>query len=296
MNFALFARTRQRRAEQALRRVLAEAAVPAGVLPEAMRYGVLGGGKRLRPLLAYAGAEALGADLSCADIPACAVELVHSYSLIHDDLPAMDDDALRRGRATCHIVYGEAMAILAGDALQTLAFELLAESQRLAVGHRTRLRMIGLLARAAGGRGMVAGQSLDFSAVGASLDEAALARMHGLKTGALIRASVLLGALSSNIAGEAELRTLERYADCLGLAFQVQDDILDVSGDTRTLGKQQGRDQALNKPTYTSLLGLEGARTKAASLCEEALAALEPFGAAAEGLRELARYVVRRDH
>lgn len=282
------------RIEKILKRQLSSAGVSSRPLRQAMVYGVLGGGKRLRPVLAYASAEAMGGTPEAADIPACALEMIHAYSLIHDDLPAMDDDALRRGKPTCHKVYGEAMAILAGDALQSLAFELLAGSPELAVSHRTRLRMIGILSRAAGRHGMVGGQALDLAAVGTAQEEATLSHIHGLKTGALIRASVLLGGLSTNLATNSRMAALERYARCVGLAFQVQDDILDVTGDTGTLGKERGRDNLLNKPTYVSLLGLEGAVDKARELSEEAVAALEPLGSRGAPLRQLAQYVIQR--
>jgi len=294
MNFGRYAEARRQHLEEVLRRQLLGARVPSRRLQDAMAYSALGGGKPLRAILAFAAAEALETDFARADIAACAVELVHAYSLIHDDLPAMDDDSLRRGRPTCHIAFDEATAILAGDALQALAFELLAASPLLSVGHGVRLEMIRALARAAGWQGMVSGQSLDFSASGSHLDEPALVDMHRLKTGALIRASVRLGALATGRARNAELEALDRYAAAIGLAFQIQDDILDVTSDTGTLGKEQGRDQRLAKPTYTSMLGLEGSVRRAAGLSREAAEALGDFGPAAEPLRELAAYVVRR--
>ncbi|MAM71477.1 MAG: (2E,6E)-farnesyl diphosphate synthase [Gammaproteobacteria bacterium] len=265
-------------------------------LDQAMHYAVMNGGKRLRPVLAYASAEALGAEADCADIPACVVELIHAYSLIHDDLPAMDDDALRRGNPTCHIEYDEATAILAGDALQSLAFELLSEHSSLQVADRLRVEMIVTLSRAIGRSGMAGGQTIDFFETGQVMTETDLAIMHGLKTGALIKASVRLGALSTGHAERAQLDALDNYASALGLAFQVQDDILDVEGDTAILGKQQGKDEALGKVTYPSILGLEAARDKARQLCEEAIAALEKFDAAAQPLRDLAAYVVHRSY
>lgn len=265
-------------------------------LQSAMSYAVLSGGKRLRPLLAFASAEAVGGSMESANIPACAVELVHAYSLIHDDLPAMDDDALRRGLPTCHIAYDEATAILAGDALQGLAFELLAESELLSVGNGTRLKMITTLSKAIGWEGMVAGQSIDFNASGSNMNELQLAQMHSLKTGALISASVQLGALSSNIASSQNLQDLKTFSACIGLAFQVKDDILDVESDTQTLGKQQGKDASLNKPTYPSMLGLEGARNKTHELLDEGVAALDAFGAKAESLVGIARYIIQRNY
>ena len=266
------------------------------LLQDAMTYAVMNGGKRLRPVLAYASAEALGVDYSRADIAACAVELVHTYSLIHDDLPAMDDDALRRGVLTCHLKFGEATAILAGDGLQSFAFELLAGSAELNVSNETRLQMLSLLSKAIGATGMVAGQSLDLQASSVNNNEAALETLHSLKTGALITASVQLGALSSGQVNPQQLEHLTRYARLIGHAFQVQDDILDVESTTETLGKQQGKDQELGKATYPVLLGLEGARLKAQSLCDEANSALDDFGKSAQRLRDIALYVIQRNH
>ncbi|MDT8399273.1 MAG: (2E,6E)-farnesyl diphosphate synthase [Pseudomonadales bacterium] len=294
MNIQEFIRNHQQRVESALKTQFANCVVSAPFLHEVMEYGVFNGGKRIRPVLAYAGARALGSEPHCADIAACALECVHSYSLIHDDLPAMDDDDLRRGKPTCHKAFDEASAILAGDALQTLAFELLADSDLLRVSDRNRIRMISVLGRAIGASGMVGGQSLDFIAAGTQLDEAGLEQMHSLKTGALINASVLLGALSTDAASAEDLASLHEYARHIGLAFQVKDDILDVQSDTQTLGKQQGRDQVLNKPTYTSMLGIEGAIAKAEELYRRALAALEPFGDRADALAGLADFIVHR--
>ncbi len=263
-------------------------------LYQAMRYSVVNGGKRVRPLLAYAACEALGGDPARADGAACAVELIHAYSLVHDDLPAMDDDDLRRGQPTTHIAFDEACAILAGDGLQALAFEVLAEARLNPQDAETRLAMVTALARAAGSAGMVGGQAIDLEAVGRRIDQAALETMHRHKTGALIEASVRLGALASGQADAERLEALARYAGAIGLAFQVQDDILDVESDTATLGKTQGKDQAHDKPTYPALLGLEAAKTYAMALRDQALAALEGFGEGAEPLRELARYIVER--
>lgn len=285
---------RQQRSEQVLRRVLRAPAVPPR-LADAMAYAVLGGGKRLRPLLAYASAEALGADAAQADIPAAAIELIHAYSLIHDDLPAMDDDVLRRGRPTCHVAFDEATAILAGDALQALAFELLAVSRELACGDRIRLQMLAELARASGRQGMVGGQAIDIAAAGSQLDERSLGHMHRLKTGALITASVMLGALSSNVASPAQLDTLRRFADLAGLAFQIRDDILDVVATTAVSGKQQGKDARLNKPTYSSLLGLDGAQQRLQATMEQALATLQTLDGDSTTLAELTRYIVERE-
>ncbi|AXY43670.1 geranyl transferase [Halomonas sp. JS92-SW72] len=265
------------------------AAVPR--LDAAMRHGVLVGGKRLRPVLVYAAGRALGAADDALDAPAMAIELVHAYSLVHDDLPAMDDDDLRRGQPTVHKAYDEATAILAGDALQALAFEVLARST-----HPRLAAMLVTLAEAAGRDGMVAGQALDLAAVGGHPDVAALATMHGHKTGALIRAAVRLGGLVAVAETDPRLAALEDYARAIGLAFQIHDDVLDVTGDTATLGKASGADAARDKPTYPSLLGLEGARARAGELVEEAVAALAPLGEGAIPLKALARYMIERDH
>lgn len=262
----------------------------------AMRYSVVNGGKRVRPLLAYAACEALGGEAERADGAACAVELIHAYSLVHDDLPAMDDDDLRRGQPTTHIAYDEACAILAGDGLQALAFEVIGNAQLNPQDPKTRLDMLMLLARAAGSAGMVGGQAIDLESVGRKIDQAALETMHRHKTGALIEASVQLGALASGRANADALEALRRYAEAVGLAFQVQDDILDVESDTATLGKTQGKDQAHDKPTYPALLGLDAAKAYALALRDQALAALEGFGDSAEPLRALARYIVDRRH
>ncbi|MES3008495.1 MAG: farnesyl diphosphate synthase [Pseudomonadota bacterium] len=284
----------QQRIQTALRDHLEALPARAIGLRNAMQYASLQGGKRVRPLLVYAAAQALGEELANADAAACAVELVHCYSLVHDDLPAMDDDALRRGMPTVHIAFNEATAILAGDALLSLAFRLLSDPHSTTVSDGTRLRMINLLAAASGYEGMVAGQSIDFDAMGRSLTLQELENMHSLKTGALISASVQLGALCTERATAAQLAALQHYSRCIGLAFQVQDDILDVISDTATLGKTQGADQALNKPTYVSLLGLEGATRKARELCETAVAALQDFDTGADALRQIALYIVER--
>jgi len=263
-------------------------------LHEAMRYAVLGSGKRLRPVLVYATGDALGVAADALDPAACAVELIHAYSLVHDDLPAMDDDDLRRGTPTCHRRFDEATAILAGDALQALAFDLLTNDVTAApVPAATRARMTATLAQAAGSAGMAGGQAFDLAASGGTLSLAELERMHRFKTGALICASIQLAAL----AGDAEpaLRErLERYGAAIGLAFQIVDDILDVTADTETLGKTQGADIERGKPTYPALLGLDGARRHATERRDEALAALEGLPAAYDALRELATFVVDR--
>ncbi|MDH1212966.1 polyprenyl synthetase family protein [Pseudomonas chengduensis] len=263
-------------------------------LYQAMRYSVMNGGKRVRPLLVYAACEALEGDIERADGAACAVELIHAYSLVHDDLPAMDDDDLRRGQPTTHKAFDEASAILAGDALQSLAFGVLVDRRRNPQNAETRLQMIELLSQAAGPAGMVGGQAIDLGSVGLQLDKQALEVMHRHKTGALIEASVALGALASGNTDELACKALLHYARAIGLAFQVQDDILDVESDTATLGKTQGKDEAHDKPTYPALLGLDAAKDYALELRDQALHVLRPFGNSAEPLRELARYIVER--
>ncbi|MCP1314185.1 farnesyl diphosphate synthase [Halomonas sp. 707D7] len=260
-------------------------------LEQAMHHGLLVGGKRLRPLLVYLSGRALGASDESLDAPAAAIELIHAYSLIHDDLPAMDDDDLRRGQPTVHKAYDEATAILAGDALQALAFEVLAKA-----GHPRLGALVTTLAVASGRQGMVAGQALDLAAVGGLPDVAALAHMHAHKTGALIEAAVRMGGLVAVEEDDPRLTALARYARAVGLAFQIHDDVLDVTGDTATLGKTSGADAARAKPTYSSLLGLEGARAKARELTDEAIAALTPLGEGAAPLIDLARYMIERDH
>ncbi|HEY7885938.1 MAG TPA: farnesyl diphosphate synthase [Cellvibrionaceae bacterium] len=268
---------------------------PGSRLQEAMNYSLTNGGKRVRPLLVYASFQAVAGHTRHPglDAVAAAVEAIHAYSLIHDDLPAMDDDALRRGQPTCHIAFGEALAILAGDALQSLAFELL--SSAAAASADTRLQMIRHLSQAAGAKGMVAGQAIDLNAVATLPDLAALENMHRCKTGALIDASCALGAALAGADGD-QLHQLTQYSRALGLAFQVQDDILDVITDTATLGKQQGADIARHKPTYVSLLGLDQAQSLAQQLCRDAEQALESFAIKAQPLQQLARYVVERTH
>ena len=272
---------------------------PADKRPErlhsAMRYAVLGGGKRMRPLLIYATGETLGLSPDKLDGPAAAVEIIHAYSLIHDDLPAMDDDALRRGRPTCHIAYDEATAILAGDALQVLAFSILTEDKAMTVSPAVRVEMLRTVANASGSAGMAGGQAIDLAAEGKTLDLAELELMHIYKTGALIRASVLLAAQSAAGLAAEKLTALDRYAKCVGLAFQIRDDILDVEGETEKLGKQAGADSARHKPTYPSILGLERSRHRAMELKADAEAAVAGFGEAAEPLLWLAHYIVERD-
>lgn len=267
----------------------------APYLADAMRYAVMIGGKRLRPVLAYAAAEALGAPPAHADDAASALEVLHSYSLVHDDLPAMDDDELRRGQPTCHIAFGEATAILAGDALQCLAFEILSGSELASMTATTKLAMIHTLATASGTHGMAGGQALDLDAEGKSLSLEQLETIHRLKTGHLIRAAVKMGALTAN-ADASTLQALDRYADAVGLAFQVHDDILDVVGDTAVLGKKQGADEALAKATYPKILGLEAAKALALQLRDQALEAIAGFDERAAPLRAIADYIVTRNH
>jgi geranylgeranyl pyrophosphate synthase len=282
------------RVNAALERWLPSADAAPQRLHAAMRYAVLGSGKRLRPALVYATGGALSAPPERLDAPACAVELIHAYSLVHDDLPAMDDDDLRRGAPTCHRQFDEATAILAGDALQSLAFELITtEPGAAALPIAARGRLAATLARAAGAAGMAGGQALDLAACGRQLGLQALEDMHRHKTGALIRASVLLGAQAAE-ADASMLEPLGGYGEAIGLAFQIVDDVLDVTADTETLGKTQGSDAERGKPTYPALLGLEGARRHAAERRDEALAALEGTGTAFDPLRNLAWFVVER--
>ncbi|MCI0667500.1 MAG: (2E,6E)-farnesyl diphosphate synthase [Methylococcaceae bacterium] len=263
-------------------------------LHEAMRYSVFNGGKRMRPILTYGTGQALNVDLSLLNGPACAVELIHAYSLVHDDLPAMDDDELRRGKPTCHVAYDEATAILAGDALQTLAFQVLASDPSLPVAAGTRIDMINILVEASGSHGMVGGQAIDLDSVGTRLDLPSLENMHIHKTGALIRASVCLASRVVEGVDADTVNRLDHYAKCIGLSFQIQDDILDEESDTQTLGKTQGKDRNHNKPTYPGLLGMSGAKRKALDLNEEALDSLSVFGGRAEILRAISVYIIQR--
>lgn len=286
----------QNRVEKAL-----DARLPGGnILPKklhhAMRYTVLDGGKRMRPMLTYCTGKALGLSPDTLDGPACAVEFIHVYSLIHDDLPAMDDDNLRRGKATCHVAYDEATAILTGDALQALAFEVLANDPSIKVNSASRLKMITTLTKASGSQGMVGGQAIDLESVGTELSLPELENMHIHKTGALIRASVNMAALAKPNIDPVIAKKLDHYAKCIGLSFQVKDDILDEESDTATLGKTQGKDQDNDKPTYPALLGLAGAKQKAQDLHEQAVESLSSFGAEADLLRDLSLYIIQRDH
>ncbi len=260
-----------------------------------MRYAVLSGGKRVRPVLVYATGQALGVDLDHLNGPACAVELIHAYSLVHDDLPSMDDDDLRRGQPTCHKRFDEATAILTGDALQTLAFKVLCQDQSMEVDIQARTQMLDNLAIASGSRGMAGGQAMDLDSVGKELTLIELENMHIHKTGALILASVRMGYLAAPDATPDQISGLDQYAKRIGLAFQVKDDILDIEGDTETLGKTKGKDQANNKPTYPSLLGLQGARDLLNQLHLESIESLDVFDDKADHLRWLADYIVSRN-
>ena len=284
----------QQRIEQVLDRCLSLPDSGTARLREGMRYSVLGGGKRLRPVLVYTTGQCLGAPLEQLDIPAAAVELVHVYSLVHDDLPAMDDDDLRRGRATCHRAFDEATAILVGDALQALAFDVLSHDASGAIAPAARLKMIRILAYASGTSGMAGGQAIDLASVGHTLAALEVENMHRRKTGALIQCSVLLGATAAGLSVGPELDALTRFGADIGLAFQIQDDILDVEGETAVLGKSAGADIARNKPTYPSTVGLDAARVRARELCDTAISALAPLGKRADALTELARFVVSR--
>ena len=284
----------QARIEGVLDRALALPDPGTERLREAMRYSVLGAGKRLRPTLVYLTGESLGAALENLDAPAAAVELIHVYSLVHDDLPAMDDDDLRRGRPTCHKAFDEGTAVLVGDALQALAFAVLANEPLRGSTAQARLQMIRVLARATGTGGMAGGQAIDLAAVGRVLSVAGIEDMHRRKTGALIECSVLLGALAAGVAAGAELACLERFGAEVGLAFQIQDDILDVEGDPVLLGKSTGADAAHAKPTYPSTAGLAAAKRRADELRDAAVASLAPLGERAAALAQLADFVVNR--
>lgn len=284
----------QARIETVLDDVLPPATIHPQGLHKAMRYSALDGGKRMRPLLVYAAGKALGVSDDVLDIPAAAIELIHVYSLVHDDLPAMDDDDLRRGKPTCHKAFDEATAILVGDGLQALAFQILAAHPRQQVTPAQRLHMIEQLSTAAGSRGMVGGQAIDLAAVGCELSEIELENMHIHKTGALIRSSVLLAAYCMDVMDANRLQQLDHFAKCIGLAFQVQDDILDVESDTQTLGKTRGADAAADKPTYPSIIGMPAAKAKLQDLYDEAMQALVSFGESANLLREIAEFTVKR--
>ena len=285
----------QHRVTQQLQQRLQHQSIQSS-LQQAMRYSLFNGGKRIRPALVYLVNNALQGQLSDADAAACAIEAVHSYSLVHDDLPAMDDDDLRRGQPTCHVRFDEASAILAGDALQCIAFQWLS-CQENDLTAQQQLQMISVLAVASGDMGMVAGQAFDLAHVDQPLNLVQLESMHRCKTGALINAAIQLGILSANSEISTQRKqSLHEYGDAIGLAFQVQDDILDITGDTVTLGKPQGSDAQANKPTYPALLGLEGARAKLQQLLQQALDATECLGQQGTALRQLANYIVERNH
>jgi farnesyl diphosphate synthase len=286
LTFEAWSGEHRQRIEARLARVLPGDDSAAPRLAQAMRYAVLGGGKRVRPLLAYAASEISGADIDRVDAAAVAVELVHAYSLVHDDLPCMDDDDLRRGRPTCHVAFDVATALLAGDALQSLAFAVLGDAADASA--------CTLLATAAGQPGMAGGQQLDIDATGRTLDVEALTQMHALKTGALIRAAVHLGARCGTPLDATETRALDRYASAAGLAFQVGDDILDVAGSAATLGKTAGKDAVQHKVTFVTLLGVDEAQRRLHALHDDARAALAPFGARGRRLREIADWIVLR--
>jgi geranylgeranyl pyrophosphate synthase len=289
-----WAQQRRARIESALEKALSKQEQPTSKrLEEAMRYSTLDGGKRLRALLVYATGEAFGVDVKDLDAAACAVEMIHAYSLVHDDMPIMDDDDLRRGKPTCHKAFDDATALLVGDSLQTRAFEILTDSDLTAT---QQIKMVKVLAKASGVYGMAGGQAIDLESVGKTVDLTHLQTMHELKTGALIRASVALGALAYNNISQQQLDKLDSYAHSIGLAFQVQDDVLDVTADTETLGKAQGADIALNKPTYPALMGLEQAKQKAQDLISIAHQQLQSFEQDTSVLAKLADFVIERSH
>jgi farnesyl diphosphate synthase len=292
-DFQSWAAARQSRIEQALLKVLPAADISPQRLHHAMRYAVLGNGKRVRPLLAFAAGELAEADVERVAMAGCAIEMIHAYSLVHDDLPCMDDDVLRRGKPTCHVEYDEPTALLVGDALQSLAFQLLGE-YRLNDDAAAQLEMIKLVASAAGSRGMAGGQAIDLESVGKTLSVPELEFMHIHKTGALIRASAVLGARCGNALGAAELSQVDTYAKLVGLAFQVVDDVLDAESPTATLGKTAGKDAEHNKPTYVSAMGVSRSKAFAEELREQALHALAGFGGRASRLAQLADFIVLR--
>ena len=294
IDFPAWLAATQAQAETAVERYLPTTSTGQDTLHEAMSYVSVGGGKRFRPLLVAAAARLGAADAEALSQAMAAIEYVHVYSLVHDDMPEMDNDSLRRGKPTCHVQYDQATALLVGDALQTLAFDVLSRPVNLPAAQQ--LQRVQVLARASGSEGMAGGQGIDLANVGKDLSLAQLQHMHGLKTGALIRAAVALGGLSCSDVSASLLADLDVYADKLGLAFQVIDDVLDCEQDTATLGKTAGKDEEANKPTYVKLLGLDGARTQAISLAEEAKAAVATYGDAAAALLGLADYVIKRNH
>lgn len=293
-DFAQWSLNRQRLVEARLQDILPATEILPTRLHAAMRYAALGGGKRIRPLLACAAGELVDAALERTVIAGAAVELIHAYSLVHDDLPCMDDDVLRRGKPTCHVEYDEATALLVGDALQSLAFQVLAE-YRLADDPAAQIEMVKILAAATGSRGMAGGQAIDLDAVGKQLSVPELELMHIHKTGAIIRASLQLGIRCGKRMAEVDHKRVDHFAKCVGLAFQVVDDVLDTESDTATLGKTAGKDARSDKPTYVSALGVAGSRALALELREDALRSLEAFGERATRLRELADFIVMRE-
>ena len=293
-DFSTWSRETATQVEAALAELLPAPRVAPSRLHDAMRYSTLGGGKRIRAMLVHGAGAVTEASADRLRVAACAVEMIHAYSLIHDDLPCMDDDVLRRGKPTCHVEFDEATALLAGDALQSLAFQLMSE-YKLADDSALQLKMIQLFAAAGGSRGMAGGQAIDLEAVGKTLSIPELEFMHILKTGALIRASVLLGAHCGRALPQSDLDRLDRYAKCVGLAFQVVDDILDEEGDAATLGKTAGKDKANSKPTYTSLMELPEAKRFAEDLLAQSLEAISAFGPGALRLREIADFIVHRE-
>lgn len=291
MNFSDYLKAQQIRSQQTLENFLPSADSEPQCLHEAMRYAVLNGGKRIRPLLVYASGEIFNADKEILNHAAAAVEMIHCYSLVHDDLPAMDNDDLRRGKPTCHKAYDEATAILVGDALQALAFETLT---KCSANLNIQLKMLQILTQAAGSRGMTGGQAIDLAAIGKKLNLTQLENLHSLKTGALIAASVQLGALAGNCK-QNEMNALTEFANKIGLAFQIQDDILDVESSTEKMGKKKGADIALNKPTFASILGLAAAKEYLNKTYQAAIKYLDFFGNKAQPLVELASYIVKRN-
>jgi farnesyl diphosphate synthase len=293
IDFSSWASQIQARTESTLGALLPTGEVAPERLHTAMRYSILGGGKRVRPLLAHAAGELFGASPDKVDLAAAAVEMIHAYSLVHDDMPCMDDDDLRRGKPSCHKQFDDATALLVGDALQSLAFQTLAQPG-LCNSAEQQVRMIHLLAVASGSRGMAGGQAIDLASVGLSLTQQELEFMHIHKTGALIRAAILLGAYCADAPDTEKLKAVDRYAKSIGLAFQVVDDILDTQADTATLGKTAGKDAENNKPTYVTILGLARAKEFAAELHADALASIAPFGVAGQRLRQLADFITER--
>ncbi len=282
------------RVEGVLERCLPSSDSPPARLHQAMRYAALGPGKRIRPVLIYATGAAVGLPLAALDGPAAAVELIHAYSLVHDDLPAMDDDDLRRGRPTTHRAFDEATAILAGDALQVLAFEILVEDASLPVEPARRLEMVRMLAQASGTRGMAGGQAMDLAAVGRLLERSQIEEMHARKTGALIRAAVLIACAAAPTLSASKLKALDRYGTTVGLSFQIVDDLLDVVGDTTLTGKTRGADALRAKPTYPAIAGIAAARERAVELADAGIEALAGFGPEAGQLRDFAAELVER--